>query len=82
MLEGELLLALDPRKRLTPDQIARLESVENLSEVRAVAEDPLESAAPKHPADDGRIEKDEPLGRRERVEPRREKPANRGRQMA
>jgi hypothetical protein len=37
VLEGILLLALDPRERFPPDQIAGLERVKNEGEVAAAA---------------------------------------------
>ena len=52
MLERELLVLLDPRKRLAPDQVARLEGVKHLRKAGGVAVELLECAAPEHLAHD------------------------------
>src|SRR5205807_10465858 len=67
VLEGELLLSLDPRRGLVSDQVARLERVERILQDDIVLAHPLERTTPEHLSDDRGIEQDVSLLRRKRV---------------
>src|SRR4051812_48510613 len=67
VLERPLHVSLDPRNRVSVDQVAPLERGKDGAEAVGVARDALERALPEDPADDRGVEDDLPLLGRERV---------------
>src|SRR5439155_8384183 len=78
VFERELLVPLDSRYRLAPDEIALLERSEQLRDV-VTCLDSENGAAPEDAPDDGRVDEDAALGRRKRVEARGDNGTDAGR---
>src|SRR5258707_6148275 len=78
--EGPLLLALDDRRRLSPDEIAELELYEDALDVRARRADGAQRAVPEDLADDRRVEEQRTLALRQGIEARGDDPADARRQ--
>src|SRR5579872_6684715 len=79
--ERELLLGLDDRGRLAPDQVSSLELVEDAVYVGLrVQRD--ERLRPEDLSDHGRVEEQRPVALRQRIETGRDEPADARRQRA
>ena len=76
MLEGELLVAADPRHRLATDEIARLEDGQRVVDAVAVGEG-FDDTAPERLPDHGRRQERRPRVGGKRIDPRRDRLAHR-----
>ena len=82
VLERVLVVALDRRDSLAPDQVAALEVLEQLGQAVADIGHALEAALPEHLALHGGVDQHRSLGRGQGVQARRDDPADRRRQGA
>src|SRR5258707_104015 len=78
--EGPLVLALDDRRRLSPDEIAELELFEDALDVSARRVDGAQRAVPEALADDRRVEEQRTLALWQGIEARGDDPADARRQ--